>query len=448
VRRAVVAAAMGNCVEWYDFGVYSYVAGTVGAVFFPSGNDTVRLLAVFGVVAVSFLVRPFGGMFFGPLGDKIGRQKVLVGTLLLMSASTVSIGLLPGYATIGIAAPILLLIIRMLQGFSTGGEYGGAATFIAEYAPDKRRGFLCSWLEFGTLGGYVLGAGSAAGLTAILSDDAMSSWGWRVPFLVGGPLGLIGLYLRYRLEDTPAFQDLKGHQEVSKSPLRETLVQNRRPLLICVGIVIGLGVADYAILTFMPTYLTETLKMDGGTSLLLTVGVMMIMMLLIPLTGALSDRIGRRPIQLAGAFGLFVTPIPALLLIQQRGPFAIIGGMALMGVFLVCFLGTIPSTLPSLFPTAVRYAAFAISYNVSVSVFGGTTPLVIEFLTARTGNEFVPAFYVMAAMLVAVVPIMLAPESAGKPLPGGHEVVPPAPRLPAVGVPRHQAPHVSRRSRH
>jgi MFS transporter, MHS family, proline/betaine transporter len=319
-----------------------------------------------------------------------------------------------------------------VQGFSTGGEYGGAATFIAEYAPDRRRGFLCSWLEFGTLGGYVLGAGSAAGLTALLSHDDMTSWGWRIPFLVGGPLGLIGLYLRYKLEDTPAFQDLKSHQEVAKAPLRETLIDNRRPLLICVGIVIGLSVADYALLTYMPSYLTGTLDMEEGTSLLLSVGVMMIMMMLVTPIGALSDRIGRKPIQLTGAIGLIVTPIPALRLIHHENDLAVVGGMAMMGLCLVCFLGTIPSTLPALFPTAVRYGAFAISYNVSVSIFGGTTPLVAEFLTDKTGNTYMPAFYVMGAALIAMVPIMLAPESARKPLPGGHEVVAPAPR-PAPG---------------
>ena len=196
LKRAVGAAALGNAMEWFDFGVYSYLAVTIGKVFFPGGSPAAQLIATFGAFAAAFLVRPIGGLFFGPLGDRIGRQKVLAITMIMMAIGTFCIGLIPGYNSIGIAAPLLLLLARLVQGFSTGGEYGGAATFIAEYSTDKRRGFMGSWLEFGTLGGYLLGAGLVTALTAMLSADQLLSWGWRIPFFIAAPLGLFGLYIR------------------------------------------------------------------------------------------------------------------------------------------------------------------------------------------------------------------------------------------------------------
>ncbi|WP_433507654.1 MFS transporter [Pseudonocardia halophobica] len=216
IRRAVGAAAIGNVTEWYDFGVYSYLVVTITKVFFtdlPPATSTVYAFAVF---AVSFLVRPLGGLFFGPLGDRIGRTNVLSITVIMMAAGTTILGLLPGYATIGVAAPLLVLLVRLIQGFSTGGEYGGAMTFIAEYAPDRRRGFPGSWLEFGTLTGYALGAGLVTFLTWILTPEQLVSWGWRIPFVLALPLGAVGLYLRVRLEETPAFQAMLQSSEAEE----------------------------------------------------------------------------------------------------------------------------------------------------------------------------------------------------------------------------------------
>ncbi|MYS76988.1 MFS transporter, partial [Streptomyces sp. SID5926] len=254
VRRAVKAAALGNAMEWFDFGVYSYIAVTLGKVFFPSGNPTAQLLSTFGAFAAAFLVRPLGGMVFGPLGDRVGRQKVLAVTMIMMAAGTFAIGLIPSYATIGVWAPVLLLAARLVQGFSTGGEYAGASTFIAEYAPDKRRGFLGSWLEFGTLAGYIGGAGLVTLMTALLSDGDLMSWGWRIPFLIAGPMGIVGLYLRMRLEETPAFAAEVEKAETArvKVPLREMVTGQWRALLLCVGLVLVFNVTDYMLLSYMP----------------------------------------------------------------------------------------------------------------------------------------------------------------------------------------------------
>ncbi|MYS13279.1 MFS transporter, partial [Streptomyces sp. SID4982] len=263
VKRATKAAALGNAMEWYDFGIYSYLAATLGKVFFPSGNDTVQLLSSFATFAVAFLVRPLGGMVFGPLGDRIGRKRVLSMTMILMAVGTFAIGLIPSHAAIGMWAPALLILFRLIQGFSTGGEYGGASTFIAEYAPDKRRGFFGSFLEFGTLAGYVGASGLVVVLNTVFSEDQMLHWGWRIPFLVAAPLGFIGLYLRLKLDETPAFQKLEGGnvhasdaadavETSATADLGKIFTRHWRPLVLCLALVAAYNITDYMLLSYMP----------------------------------------------------------------------------------------------------------------------------------------------------------------------------------------------------
>ncbi|GHB07909.1 glycine betaine/L-proline transporter ProP [Streptomyces tendae] len=425
VRRAVKAAALGNAMEWFDFGVYSYIAVTLGKVFFPSGNPTAQLLSTFGAFAAAFLVRPLGGMVFGPLGDRVGRQKVLAVTMIMMAAGTFAIGLIPSYATIGVWAPVLLLAARLVQGFSTGGEYAGASTFIAEYAPDKRRGFLGSWLEFGTLAGYIGGAGLVTLMTALLSDGDLMSWGWRIPFLIAGPMGIVGLYLRMRLEETPAFaaEVAKAETARPKVPLREMVTGQWRALLLCVGLVLVFNVTDYMLLSYMPSYLTSELEYDETHGLLVVLGVMALMMVVQPFAGALTDRVGRRPVIAAGCAGFLLLSVPALLLIREGSLLAVALGMGALGMLLVCFTASMPSALPALFPTRVRYGSLSIGFNVSVSLFGGTTPLVVTALIGATGDMMMPAYYMMAAAVVGGVAVWFMTESAGRPLPGSAPAV-------------------------
>lgn len=405
-------------MEWFDFGVYGYLAVSIGHIFFPSHNPTTELLSAFGGFAVAFLIRPFGGLFFGPLGDRIGRQRVLAVTIILMAVSTFMIGVLPGYAQIGIWAPILLILARLVQGFSTGGEYGGAATFMAEYAPDNQRGYLCSWLEFGTLGGFSLGAILVTLATFGLSPEAMNSWGWRIPFLCAGPLGMIGLYLRLKLEETPDFQGLQDAGEVAASPLREAIATEWRQLLKCIGIVILLNVADYTFLTYMPSYLNTALGIGEQSGRVTLIGVMLVMMLVITPIGALSDRIGRKPILITAALGFVLFAWPAFWLMSQGNMLLVTLGLAIPGLLLVMLLGTLPATLPAMFSTRTRYGGFAVSYNVSTSVFGGTAPLAITWLVATTGNDYMPAFYLIAAGVIAFLPIVALRESARRRLRG------------------------------
>lgn len=437
VRRAVTAAALGNTMEWFDFGVYAYLAGTLGKVFFPSSSPGAQVVSTFATFAAAFLVRPLGGLVFGPLGDRVGRQKVLAVTMIMMAASTFAVGFLPSYATAGFAAPLLLLVCRLVQGFSTGGEYAGATTYIAEYAPDKRRGFLGSWLDFGTFVGYSLGSGLVTVLTAVLGSDGLTDWGWRIPFFVAGPLGLIGLYMRLKLEETPAFQreeeaqaealaegdPVEEARQSGKGRLKEIFTDHWEAVLICMGLVLLYNVTNYMVTSYLPTYMSETLGEPETSSQLLVLGTMLLVVLTITTVGRTSDRWGRRPVFLFGSIALIVFAIPAFLLIRQGGILLPAFGCGILGLLLVCFAGTSASTLPALFPTRMRYGALSIAFNVSVSLFGGTTPLFASALVEVTGSDMVPAYYLMVAGVVGLVATFFLHETAGKPLRGSGPMV-------------------------
>ncbi|MER5876367.1 MFS transporter [Streptomyces sp. NPDC001910] len=429
LRRAVGASALGNCMEWFDFGVYSYLAATIGKVFFPGASPGAQVVSSFATFAAAFVVRPLGGLVFGPLGDRLGRQKVLATTMIMMALGTFVIGLIPSYATIGIAAPILLLLARMVQGFSTGGEYGGATTFVAEYSPDRRRGFLSSWLDFGTFVGYALGSALVTVLNLALTDDQMIAWGWRLPFLIAGPLGVIGLYMRLKLEESPAFQQqLDEHdkslaQESAGTEFKSIIKDHWRPLLICMGLVLLYNVTNYMVTGFLPTYQTETLNRSSSRADLLVLIGMVWIVVLITFIGRLSDRVGRRPIYGFSAVAMILLAVPAFELIKMDGFWPPLSGVLILATLLAFFAAPSAATLPALFPTAIRYAAMGIGFNFAVAAFGGTTPLVTEALVNVTGNDLVPAYYLMVAGVIGLVTVKFMPESAQVPLDGSQPMV-------------------------
>jgi len=412
LRRAIAASALGNATEWFDYGIYAYGVTYISAALFPGDVDDAVLFAL-ATFAISFLVRPLGGLFWGPLGDRLGRKSVLAFTILLMSAATLCVGLIPDYATIGFWAPALLILLRMVQGFSTGGEYGGAATFMAEYAPDDRRGFYGSFLEFGTLAGFSFGAFLMLAFSLMLGDAAMHAWGWRIPFLIAAPMGLIGMYLRARMEDTPIFREEGEAGRRTDTVSLSTLMRRHwRPMLVVSGLVVALNVVNYTLLSYMPTYLQRRIGLSPDEALIVPIIGMLFMMVFLPFAGRLSDRIGRRAMWTFSLIGLLVAVVP-LYMLMATGLAGAIAGFILLGLLYVPQLATISATFPALFPTSVRFAGFAIAYNVATSIFGGTAPAIGSALITATGNELMPAFYMIAACLVGLFALRFMPETAG-----------------------------------
>jgi len=428
-KKAVIATAMGNAMEWFDFGIYSYLVVILGKVFYSGVSDSAQLIFSFGTFAVAFLVRPIGGMFFGMLGDRLGRKTILAATLIIMAVATFSIGLIPSFATIGITAPILLLIARLVQGFSTGGEYAGAMTFIAESTPDKKRGVMASGLEVGTLAGYIGGAGLVTILTFILGSETMLNWGWRVPFLIAGPIGIIGLYLRNHLEESPAFAAMEEKKEESDQTrphvsMKELFLYHRRSILMCLVLVFFYNVIDYTVLTYMPSHLTAVLGYGETKGLLLILIVMFIMIPIVVTIGFLADRVGNKRIIQASLLGVILLAIPSFLLIGSGNNWTVFFGLMILGILLAAIKGTMSSQLPSLFFTEVRYGGLAVTYNISASLFGGTAPLLISWLIAITGSRLMPAYYVIFASLIGIIVVTLfLKNTSGKPLRGSPPAV-------------------------
>ncbi|MFC9354295.1 MFS transporter [Arthrobacter sp. NPDC057013] len=429
LKKALGGTIVGNTMEWYDVGVFGYLITTMGPVFLPEADKSVQTLFLLGTFAATFIARPLGGVVFGWLGDKIGRQKVLAATLMLMAASTFAVGLLPGYAQIGMWAAALLVVLKLVQGFSTGGEYAGATTFVSEYSPDKRRGFFASFLDMGSYLGFALGAALVSVLQLTLGQAVMEDWGWRLPFLIAGPLGLIAVYFRSKIEESPQFQaTLDAQEELAKDATAADDAAAKGPvgivkaywrsIIVAMILVAAANTAGYALTSYMPTYLTESKGYDPVHGTLLTIPVLVVMSLCIPLTGKLSDRIGRRPVLWIGAVSTVVLAAPAFLLIGIGSIWSTLAGLSLIAFPVTFYVANLASALPAQFPTASRYGAMGIAYNFSVAIFGGTTPFIVDALINATGNDMMPAYYLMATSAVGAVAIYLLKESAQRPLPG------------------------------
>jgi MHS family proline/betaine transporter-like MFS transporter len=427
LKKALGGTVVGNAMEWYDIGVFGYLITTMGPAFLPEADKTVQTLFLLGTFAVTFIARPVGGVVFGWLGDKVGRQKVLAATLMLMAASTFAVGLLPGYAQIGAWAAVLLVVLKLLQGFSTGGEYAGATTFVCEYAPDKRRGFFASFLDMGSFIGFALGAATVSVLQVTLGQAAMEEWGWRLPFLVAGPLGLIALYFRNRIEESPQFQAALDAQEAASAEAAAAdpakgpvgiLKTYWRPIVLAMILAGAANTVGYALTSYMPTYLTESKGYDPVDGTLLTIPVLLVMALCIPLTGKLSDRFGRRPVLWIGAGSTVLFAMPAFVLIGIGDVWSTLAGLSLIAIPVAFYVPNLASALPALFPTSARYSSMGIAYNFSVALFGGTTPFLVQGLIKATGDDMAPAYYLMATSVIGAVAILFLRESARRPLPG------------------------------
>ncbi len=435
LRKAVGGTIVGNTMEWFDVGVFGYLISTMGPVFLPEADKTVQTLFLLGTFAVTFIARPVGGVFFGWLGDKVGRQKVLAWTLMLMAASTFAVGLLPGYAQIGTWAAALLVATKLVQGFSTGGEYAGATTFVSEHSPDDKRGYFASLLDMGSYLGFAIGAALVSVLQITLGQAAMEAWAWRIPFLIAGPLGIVAIWFRNKIEESPAFRATMDAQETAasadggaaaaeisadaslKTPwgIFRAYWRGIVTAMICVA---AANIVGYTLTSYMPTYLTTNKGYDEVHGTLLTIPILVIMSICIPLVGRLSDRIGRRPVLWIGALSTVVLAIPAFLLIGQGAVWTTLLGLAMIAFPVTFYVANLASALPAQFPTASRYGAMGIAYNFAVAIFAGTAPFVVAALIDVSGDDMMPAYYLMATSTIGGIAICFLKESAQRHLPG------------------------------
>lgn len=426
-HRSIHGTAIGNFMEAYDFTLFSLVATILAQKFYPGENSEAgNLIATFGTMTAGFVVRPLGGFIFGPLGDRIGRKPVLVMTISLMAVCASATGVLPVYHSVGVWAPVLLTVIRICQGLSSGGEYAGAMTFIAEHAPDHRRGTLAGFLPVGTLAGFVVGAALVTALQTLLSNAEMLAWGWRIPFLLAAPLGLIAVYLRRRIDESPDYEEMHARQQQTSArrQFRLTVVDQWKALLICIGLELAISDTSYMVSGYVPTYLKKTVGVSDTAALVMVLIVLAVLTVGVLFVAMLSDRVGVKPLLWTGCGLLIALSIPAFWLMRFGGAYATtLGGVLLVGLPMLFLSSLEPAILPALFPTNVRYGAVSIGFNVAVSAFGGTTPLIAETLVAGTGNAMWPAYMLMFAGAVGTVTLIFAPEVAGKPLLGSEPSV-------------------------
>jgi MHS family proline/betaine transporter-like MFS transporter len=411
-RRALVAGSVGNFIEWYEFGVYGFLATIIAANFFSAdgGSDLEALIKTYASFALAFFFRPVGAALFGRIGDRIGRRPTLILVLLLMSGATTLIGVLPTYASIGIAAPILLTLVRILQGLSAGGEFGGAVSVMTEFAPRGRRGLYGSWQSFTVALGLLAGAGISAILATTLSPEQLSDWGWRIPFLIALPMGLIALWLRLKLEETPSFQRVEVAEHAADRAKTLTVTKPSawevaKAILLGIGRLMGWSAAGYTFLVVIPSYLQSSLNATFQQALVATVLANVGFALTIIPAGALSDRIGRRPVMMIGTGLIVALAWPLMNLLQDPDASVTVKGVGVLiaGAVVGLIAGPGPAMLSEMFPTTVRYTGLGLAYSLSNAVFSGSAGLIITALIKSTGDVDIPAYYVMITCAISVV---------------------------------------------
>jgi MHS family proline/betaine transporter-like MFS transporter len=412
-RRAILSCAVGNFFELFDFTIYGYFAVAITRAFYPSGT----MYGTYAAFGAAFLMRPVGAVVLGAYGDRMGRRAALVVTIWLMAGATGAVGLIPTYQSIGFLAPVLLVLCRLLQGFSTGGEWGGAAAFLTEYAPPGKRGLTGSWQQFSTQIGSLTGSLSAALLASSLSEADFYSWGWRIPFLCGFLLGPIGYYLRKKVAETPAFERAVQTSSVERAPLRVAVSEFGSRMVQAFGLSIIGCTAGFVFTVYLVSYAINTMKLPPGSALSCAVASGLIVVTLTPFVGALTDRVGRRPLILACALLNLVFDYPLFVLAIGGGTFrSLLLALMCNAVFQALYTGTIPSILSEMFPTRVRYTGLSVSYGLAVVLFGGFAPLISTWLVDHTGSPFAPAFYVMTAGALSAIAILSMKEYRNAPL--------------------------------
>lgn len=403
IYKLIVATSIGNALEFYDLVVYGYFASTLSKLFFPTTDKTVSLLLTLGTFALSYLARPVGAFVLGSYSDRKGRKASLTLSIALMTLGTGMVALMPGYATIGVLAPIGIFASRLLQGFSAGGEFGSSTAFLTEHAP-ARSGFMASW-QFASQGASVLVASAfGAVLTSTLTPAQLEGWGWRIPFLFGILIGPVGWYIRRHVDETPEFE----RTERSASPIREVMATQKERMLICVGSLVLTTTANYMLL-YMPTYASRQLGLAPSYGFIATLAAGFIVMMLTPMVGHWSDKVGRTRIMLGAGSVFFVTIYPAFMFMNAHPSLiTLLAAVMWVAVLKAIYFAPIPALMSDLFPVRTRTTGMAVGYNVGTTVFGGFTPLAVASLIAVTGNNLAPGFYLMLAAIISLFTLLWA----------------------------------------
>ncbi|MET4640095.1 MFS transporter [Mycetocola sp. 2940] len=411
--RVIIAGAVGSVVEYFDFAVYGYVAVILSTHFFASGDPITALLATLATFAVAFVLRPVGALLFGHFGDRFGRKNALAATIILMAIASGLIGILPTYAAIGVGATILLVLARSLQGLAAGGELGGAASFVAEKSPNAKRGLLTSTTQMGALAGSLLASLTVGLLNLILGSEAMAEWGWRIPFLIAIPIGLFGLWIRNGLEESEEFQAAKATiAKVKQAPVRIMFAKHPGALLKVVALSILLFSAYYVAYVYVNIHMLTVLKFDSNFTYMSTTLTLLVSVIAMPMFGALSDRIGRKPLFVGASIAAIVLAVPAFLLFEQGGAIAVFAHI-MLGLVDSALMGVALSTYAEMFPTEIRYTGIAFGFSVGAALAGGTAPYICTWLVDATGSTLAPAFFLIATALITLVPALRLKETRG-----------------------------------
>lgn len=412
----VFAGVIGNLMEWYDFALYGYFASILSRLFFPPGDPVASTLATWGIFAAGFIMRPLGSAIFGYIGDKWGRRKALLISVILMGIPTFLLGTLPTYQMIGLTAPILLLIIRLLQGLSVGGEFSSSVTYIVETSPIKRRGLSGSWANVGGMSGMLLGSGLAALITNTFSSSFVDVWGWRIPFLFGGIIAIAATILRHNLSPSQLFHK---HQEkhADRSPLKIVFQQNKRQLIQAFFFASGYATLFYIPFVYLPDYLNQNFNIPLSEGLRVNTIGTACMIALIPVMGYISDRFLRRRKLLLIAFSLVgILAYPVFLLFTQTGFITLLGAQLIFSILVAVPLGTAPALMVEFFPTQDRLTGYSLSYNTAMAVVGGSTPIIASWLISQTGFVQIPALYLAALAIVSIIALVTMKDRSREPL--------------------------------
>ncbi len=407
----LIPSLIGNILEWYDFALYGYFASILSKLFFPTQNPAVALIATFSVFAVGFIMRPIGALLFGYFGDRIGRKKTLGAAVLLMAIPTTLIGLLPTYQQIGITATILLTVCRLMQGLAVGGELTGSVVYLIEHGGNKNRGLYGSLALGSGVVGLLLGSAVAAFVGSLSNDETFISWSWRIPFLMSVLLGVIGLYLRLGMPETPLFEQIQERKKITQNPIFSAFRQNAWRMTLGTIMTMLPSAAFYTSFVYLSSYLTLYLNVPLTKALELNSIAMVVVSILFPVVGVLSDKVGRRFVIRLGAIGFVIFSYPLFMLLQQATTAAILIAQCSFAVLVALSYSAIAAMLVEFFPTDIRYTAISFPYNIANAFFGGTAPLIVTTLIQHTNNYLAPSFWLIFLALIVIVSSLYLPET-------------------------------------